>query len=373
MKNITKLYDLFLNEEKKRIIVLTIVIIINALIETIGVASIFPFLAILTNPEIIETNFFLNLLYAKILNFKIITINQFLFILGILTFIIFLISLIFKSFATYKQFQFNYLIERDFGKRLLQGYFNHRYSWILNKDISNIGKNLLNELANVKGGIISPIITLFSQAILSVLIIILLFILNPAIAINISIAFLIVYAGIFFIVRKILIKLGEDRLLANKNRFVSVFNAFNAFKLIKLQSLQKVFIKNFYKYSDIYLKNEAKGLLISQLPRYFIEGLAFGGMLIMILFLIGSGNELSNIIPLLAVYGFSGYRLLPAFQLMYNSFSQIRFSLPSFELIYNEYKSIEKIKSEKNYNEDIVNFSLNIKFTNLEFRYHNHK
>ena len=37
-----------------------------------------------------------------------------------------------------------------------------------------IGKNLLNELANVKGGIISPIITLFSQAILSVFIIILL-------------------------------------------------------------------------------------------------------------------------------------------------------------------------------------------------------
>lgn len=373
MKNLTKLYDLFLDEEKKRIIFLTILVIINALIETIGIASIFPFIAILTNPEIIETNFFLNLSYAKISNFKIITIDQFLFVLGILSFIIFIISLIFKSFATYKQAQFNYLIERDFGKRLLQGYFNHRYSWILNKDISNIGKNLLNEVANVKSGIISPVITLLSQAILSISIIILLFILNPAVAINISIAFLIVYVVIFLIVRKILIKLGEDRLEANKQRFLSVFNAFNAFKLIKLKSVEKVFIKIFYNYSDIYLKNEAKGLLISQLPRYFIEGLAFGGMLIIILFLIGTGNDLSNIIPLLAVYGFSGYRLLPAFQLMYNSFSQIRFSLPSFEMIYNEYKSIEKIKSEKNYNEDIVNFSRNIKFTNLEFSYPHHK
>ena len=96
MKNLTKLYDLFLNEEKKRIIVLTILIIINALIETIGIASIFPFLAILTNPEIIETNFFLNLLYAKILNFKIITLKE--------------IYIIISSFIIIKSTIFNYHI-----------------------------------------------------------------------------------------------------------------------------------------------------------------------------------------------------------------------------------------------------------------------
>ena len=168
MDILSKIYALLLNEEKKKIIFLTILVIINALIETLGIASIFPFLAIIANPEIIETNFYLNSLYTKILTFKTISINQFLFLLGILTFVIFILSLIFKSFVQYKQLQFNYLIERDFGERLLHGYLNHKYSWILTKDISNIAKNILTELATVKNGIISSIITLFSQVVLSV-------------------------------------------------------------------------------------------------------------------------------------------------------------------------------------------------------------
>ena len=45
--------------------------VIMAFIDMLGVASIMPFIALLTNPELIETNFILNLLYNYSFSFGI--------------------------------------------------------------------------------------------------------------------------------------------------------------------------------------------------------------------------------------------------------------------------------------------------------------
>ncbi len=65
-------------------------VIIMALLEMIGVVSILPFMAVLTNPGLIETNSILNMMYqvSKIIGVK--SSQQFIFILGVLVFILLL-------------------------------------------------------------------------------------------------------------------------------------------------------------------------------------------------------------------------------------------------------------------------------------------
>ena len=61
MLNIVKKLLFFLSpREQKHIPLLLFMILIMALLDMIGVASILPFMAVLTNPTIIETNFVLN-------------------------------------------------------------------------------------------------------------------------------------------------------------------------------------------------------------------------------------------------------------------------------------------------------------------------
>ena len=60
MQNFKKLIFLLTSQELKSASFLLLMIIIMALLEMIGVASILPFIAVLTNPDIIESNLILN-------------------------------------------------------------------------------------------------------------------------------------------------------------------------------------------------------------------------------------------------------------------------------------------------------------------------
>ena len=57
-------------------------ILIMALLDMIGVASIVPFMAVLTNPSVIETNSIFNFLYRFQMQLVLMTNQEFLFVLG---------------------------------------------------------------------------------------------------------------------------------------------------------------------------------------------------------------------------------------------------------------------------------------------------
>ena len=104
MEKFNKLIFLLTPNERKGAGLLLIMMLIMAILDTIGVASILPFMAVLTNPEIMESNVILIKMFefSKILG---VTNNQqFLFALGILVFIVLVVSLIFKALTTYCAF-----------------------------------------------------------------------------------------------------------------------------------------------------------------------------------------------------------------------------------------------------------------------------
>ena len=78
MKIPKKLFFLLSRAEKIRAVLILILISIMALLETIGVASILPFMAVLTNPNLIETNIFLNKMFNFSNIFGVNTIQHFL-------------------------------------------------------------------------------------------------------------------------------------------------------------------------------------------------------------------------------------------------------------------------------------------------------
>jgi len=87
MKTIKKILFILTPRERKHASLLLIMILIMALLDTIGVASILPFMAVLTNPEIIETNIIINKMFQASSIFQIENHQQFIFALGILVFV----------------------------------------------------------------------------------------------------------------------------------------------------------------------------------------------------------------------------------------------------------------------------------------------
>ena len=116
-----------------------------AVLDIIGVASILPFLYVLSNPEIIETNSLMRSAYEFSGYLGIENSQDFLFSLGILFFILLVVSLSFKALTTYVQTHFSQMRQYSIAKRLMEGYLHQPYIWFLNRNSADLGKSILSE------------------------------------------------------------------------------------------------------------------------------------------------------------------------------------------------------------------------------------
>ena len=126
MQTFKKLLFLLSSHGRKQALFLLIMILIMALLDTIGVASILPFVAILTNPTLVETNIVLNTVFQFLSKFGVEDNQQFLLVLGALVFVLLIISLAFKALTTYVQVRFVQMREYSIGKRLVEEYLHQR-------------------------------------------------------------------------------------------------------------------------------------------------------------------------------------------------------------------------------------------------------
>ena len=122
-----------------------------ALLDMLGVASILPFMVVLTNPDMSETNEIIKYIFQIANNFGIETNQHFSFALGYTVFVILTLSLSFKALTFYLQLHFVAMLEYSIGRRLVEGYLNQPYSWFLNRNSADLGKNILSEVAIVIG------------------------------------------------------------------------------------------------------------------------------------------------------------------------------------------------------------------------------
>ena len=333
---INRLFSFLTSIEKKKFAILMGMILVVAFLDTLGVASILPFVALLSNPGLVDTNIILNSMFKLSNYIGIYTIKQFLFALGIIIFLIFIISLTFKALTNYLQVRFTLFVEYSLSKRLIETYLQQPYSWFLNRHSADLGKNILSEVNNVVGNGIMALITLITQSAIAISLIVLLVITDPFLSLIIGLTMGVSYLIIFFSVSFWLKSLGKLLLKVNKDRFTIVSDTFSAIKEIKVDALEQIFVQRYAKPAKIYSKAQATSQILNLLPRYIIEGLSFGGILLLILYLMSTKGSFESSIPIIALYTFAGYRLLPAFQQIYGAFSQIRLVGPAVENLYKE-------------------------------------
>ena len=370
MQNIRNLFFLLTPNERKRVGILLIMITIMAFLDTMGVASILPFMAVLTNPNLIETNFFLKNLYEISNIFKVENNQQFIFFLGVIVFIFLITSLAFKMLTIYVQVRFIQMREFTIGKRLIEGYLNQPYSWFLSRHSADLGKTILSEVQQSIVSGLSPLIELIAKSMIAIAIIFLLIIADPKLALIVGLSLGGAYLIIFYTMRRYLIKMGNVRLKNNQLRFTVVSESFGAVKEIKIGGLEHFYIKLFANASEKFSKSQATTEVIAALPRFILEAIAFGGVLLMILYFISEKGGFNSALPILSLYVFAGYRLMPALQQIYVSFTQLSFVGPAVDKLYQDLNNIELYNS-KHDSEDKINLHKSITLKDIHFSYPN--
>jgi ABC-type multidrug transport system fused ATPase/permease subunit len=341
MPTLKKLLGLLTPPERKRAGLLMGMILLMAFLDMLGVASILPFMAVLANPELVQTNAVLNITFTASSYIGIHTTEQFLFALGVLVFVLLVTSLAFKALTTYAQTRFALMREYSIGKRLVEGYLHQPYSWFLNRHSADLGKTILSEVSTVINNGMVPLMTLMAQSTVALALLILLLIVDPLLALSVGVVLGLAYAGIFAVMSGWLKRLGQVRIKANRERFTAVSEAFGAAKEVKVGGLEEAYIQRFAAPAKSYAQCEASARVISQLPRYALEAIAFGGMLLVMLYLIAKSSSFASALPIIALYAFAGYRLMPALQQIYGAFTQLRFAGPALAALNQDIISLQ--------------------------------
>ena len=369
MQTYKKLLFLLTNNELKGAILLLLMNLFVAFLDIVGVASILPFVAVLTNPSLIETNFILKAIFQKASLFGVEDTQQFLFMLGFFVFFLLIITLIFKAITFYVQVQFVHMRQYSIGKRLVEGYLHQPYTWFLNHHSADLGTSILTEVHTVIGGGLSALLELIAKSMVASALIILLIINDPKLALIIGISLSSAYLLIFYFSRSYLKRIGKERLKSNELRFMVVNEAFSAVKEIKVGGLEQTYIDSFSNSAQTFARTISAASVISLLPKFFLEAVAFGGILLIILSMMGESGDLNTALPILSLYIFAGYRLMPSLQAIYGSFSALTFISPSLDKLHDDVKNLKL--PEKNQDLGVFSFNEKITLKNVCYNYPN--
>jgi len=329
--------------ERKRFWLLLGITFCLAAVEAGSVISILPFLRVLSDPGLIETNEILAFVYDA---FGFQSTNQFLVAAGVAVFLVTVVGLVMKMATSWLMTRFALMRSFSLSSRLMNGYLHQSYEWFLSRHSADIGNAILSEVNQVVNQSLLPAMRIIPETFTVVLLVGALCLLEPWIAIGGVLLFGIAYGLIYFSVRNLLSRLGRVRLAANRARFHSVQEATGGLKELKIIGLEKAYLTRFRDAAYRMARVQTRTQILGETPRYGLEAIAFGGMILLILvMLIRGGGDIAALIPTLGVIAAVGLRLIPALQVLYRRGASLRQSEPTLLRIHADMTGLDRDQS----------------------------
>ena len=366
IKTIRKVYLILDHAERKKAATVISLMVVWGGLDAVGIASVMPFLAVLGNPDLIETNFFLSKLfeYSKVLGVN--NKGDFLVILGISAFILILAAAIYRVFAHYSVTNFVEMMRHSIAARLFEMYLRQPYIYFVSRNSGDMTSVILSEVDQVVSNVIRPLFGMIAGIFIMLILLVMLITIKPWLALSSA---LLLGGGYIILYKRLkneLILIGNVRAESNKSRFLCANEAFGGIKNIKLLGLESFYAERYVGPSTLFAKSIAKQNFIDHIPKFIIEAVAFGGILLTILLMmLGSGgidnNSLGEILPVIGLFTFSIYRLQPALQAVFQGVSSLRHGHASVKKIYND--SILFVSEENKRMREEVAIPVRNKFT----------
>ena len=331
--------DLLTPAERRRALILLGLVVAMALLDVVGMASVMPFLAVMANPDMITGNKVLSTVYNT-LGFT--STDSFLSFLGLSSFLLLVVAAVVRIAGQYGVNRYTQMRTHSIGVRLLETYLRRPYAFYLNRHTGDLAKGLLSEVNQLVSQVYQPLSQVIGQVIALAALLTLLVIVDPMVAVIMIAVLGGCYALVYLTIRSYLARVGIERVKANRARFQVVAEALGGIKPVKLTGRERTYIERFSIASATMARHQSMNATLSLAPKFVIEAIAFGGIILLTLALMAhygghQAGALGKVLPLLGLYAFVGYRMLPAVQSIYGAMTQLRFGAAALESIHEDF------------------------------------
>lgn len=367
-ETISRIVALFDRRGRRRMLALLGLIITTGLIETAGIVSVMPFLAVVASPDALAAN---NTLHGLQLFLGIGDTHEFLMWLGIFTIVALSASNGASALTARAIFRFTYHQGYRIGYRLLRSYLSRPYLFFLTHNTLDLGRNVYDEVPRVVNGVVLPAMQVVSKAVSALMILLLLVVVDPILAGVVICTF----AGAYYALHRLVQhRLARVRSIASRSRAASfrlASEALSGIKELKVLGREERCLDAYALPAVAVADADAANQLLGTLPKYLLETLAFGGIVVITLFLLARSESQMVVLPTLALYAFAGYRLLPALQQIYVNLNYVQYYSPSLQLLTTHLAETEREEplSPRSSAPERLSLRTCIEFDRVTFRY----
>lgn len=348
---LSKLKFVLGKNQKKKCIGVLVLTLIGAILETIGISIILPFVqAIISIDKLIK-----NTLIQKIMDtFNMETGGQLIVFLSVCVISVYLLKNAYLIFLIYVRNIFQMTTQKELSMRMMNAYVNRPYEFYLNQNIGKLTQGINGDVVNCYL-ILNHILRIAAEGLTILLICSYIlytdFIMAFSIFISASLSFCLVHV----VFKKKLKKYGILQRKYESMLNQTLQHTFNGIKEIKVMH-QSAFFEN--QFEKVYNKKN-KALILQNVaiesPSYVIEAICASGVVIMVCIRMLTGMEAENFIPQLATFVVAAFRILPSVAKISGSCNAIMFGLPCLDNVYVNIQEVEEFERQyKEKNEDAI-------------------
>lgn len=369
MSRLKKLFYLIGRAERAKFLVLLFFMLIHSLLETAGVGSITVFIILLSSPDMILNNVWARpvLAWLNISDARSLMIwgSVFLIALFVVKNIFFAVLVYFKNRVTYSE-------QIRLGNRLFKAYMKAGYTFFLNRNSSELLRNINSETGVIVSGVIVPLMQIMMDSLVLLMIVLLLLKVQPVISL-LSFTVLGTVSFLFIRITNKKNKAYGREVQQHRHRMNKiVIEGISGIKEVKVLGRENSFLKQ-YNFSAVRSAVAFRYKhLINQMPKPFMETIAVAGMLLIALMFILMGEKVNMLIPVLTLFGAATVKLLPIFKTVVSAYTEIRYNVYAIDPVYQDLTLLEKdpdwLKEQKAVHEPYP-FSSKIVFENVSYRY----
>lgn len=360
------LYNLFDSRERFRLLILSLTLVLRAIVEMIGVGSIAPFMSVVADPSIIKTNRWLSMAYSTI-GFE--SVTSFLVMTGIAVIVVLAVSNAVSALSIWAMLRFSWGMHHRLSVRLLKGYLSQPYPFFTDRNSAQFNNSILSEVQTVINGVMTPALNVLARLLVVVALVGLIVAIDPFLAAVSVFVLGGVYGLIYMAVRTKQRQLGKDKVRANESRYKITGEAFGGIKDVKVLGREAAFVARFKPHSWRYSQATASNRAIAQLPRYLLETIAFGGIILIVVYYLSNGDGIAKILPTISLYAFAGFRLMPELQNMFSSFATMRFSQAALDDLTADIAEFQLTAAHAERPPEALPFEDEIRLDDVTFKY----
>jgi len=369
-KLIIELFWILTPQQRRRLYLIQLLVVLMAFVEVLGISSIAPFMAILGNMSLVEGPTIIGDIYRAT---GMTDPRQFLFFSGVFVLVSLTISAIVSTYTVWQLSLLGVKIGTELSDRLYRYYMSQHWLFHASGSSAQFIKQISVESLRISDYVILPLLNINARAVLVLFISVGLFIYNPIVALSGLTLFIGGYLLVYRVVKRHLQRAGAELSTLSTQRFRLMQEGFGGIKNILMSGHQDTFIQRFQDSGVRFAHARGSMGVLGQIPRYFMELIAFGAMITLILVLIMMSNgDLGTVLPIFSIYAFAGLKLLPSLQQIYVGVSHVRGNIAGFEEIRLDLQASSQ--QSNSLQSDIIPstglvFQDRIKLENISFTY----